>query len=646
MATLKVTNIKNESFAGDQLYLKTDGKIGIGTGSPSDALEISHASDPAIRLHYGSNSGYSLLNIDSSNNLTLDVDASAAGSNSFCNLKIDGSEKLRITSDGNVGIGTTSPLYPLHLKNAMSSSPYWIHMEVSGSNTTGGGAGIAFDTSATNQASNNGLFLATVSGERSASANGSNTLVFKTSKSGTTGDGSLTSGPKTQMVITEDGNVGIGTTSPTNKLEISGGLVRCLGTASARFTVNNGAAEGFFGWNSGTLYLGGASALLNIAASGSNNIQLETNSSTRMTIKSDGDIEVGGNFKTNNLTGKNLIINGNFAISQRGTSSTDQSYMTVDRFSIDYGGHDEVLTQSQHALTSSDTGPWEKGFRYSYHIQNGNQTSGADAADYIRMVTRLEAQDLANSGWHYTNSNSYATLSFWVKSSVAQTFYGQVFSQDGSPQNFPFSTGALSANTWTKVEIKIPGGTNVQFDNNNKQGMVIYWWPFGGTNYTGSPSLNTWAAFSSGNRIPDMTSTWWTTNDATFELTGIQLEVGSIATEFEDRSYGEELARCQRYYQRWKRGYLAGNSVGTSDINIGVPLTVPLRTVPTVPALNMHRSGNKTVGVTIVSYEYSDANSIIFEVRVGNWTGSNAVVDEVAYVLIPSGDTMELNAEL
>ena len=69
-------------------------------------------------------------------------------------------------------------------------------------------------------------------------------------------------------------------------------------------------------------------------------------------------------------------------------------------------------------------------------------------------------------------------------------------------------------------------------------------------------------------------------------------------------------------------------------------------TVPTIPALNMHRSGNKTVGVTIVSYEYSDANSIILEVRVGNWTGSNAVVDEVAYVLIPSGDTMELNAEL
>jgi hypothetical protein len=607
MATLKVTNIKNESFAGDQLYLKTDGKIGIGTTSPQRTLHLS-----------SNNTVFALTDTVASTDQKTKYILSDAGILAFGKLNDaydTAAEFLRFDNDGDVGIG---------------------------GNGTGNGLGVYLRRSSPTTTN----FYEASDGTKTMITGVDSTLDYiKIGSLSAHRVGIVASNGEKLSVLT-NGNIGIGTTSPTNKLEISGGLVRCLGTASARFTVNNGAAEGFFGWNSGTLYLGGASALLNIAASGSNNIQLETNSSTRMTIKSDGDIEVGGNLKTNNITGKNLIINGAFTISQRGTSSTDQSYMTVDRFSIDYGGHDEVLTQSQHALTSSDTGPWEKGFRYSYHIQNGNQTSGADAADYIRMVTRLEAQDLANSGWHYTSSSSYATLSFWVKSSVAQTFYGQVFSQDGSPQNFPFSTGALSANTWTKVEISIPGATNVQFDNNNKQGMVIYWWPFGGTNYTGSPSLNTWAGFSSGNRIPDMTSTWWTTNDATFELTGIQLEVGSIATEFEHRSYGEELALCQRYYQRWKRGYLCGNSVGTSDINIGIPLCVPLRSVPTIPAINMHRSGNKTVTVSIVSYEYSDVNSMILELRVGNWTGGNAVVDEVAYVLIPSGDTMELNAEL
>ena len=127
---------------------------------------------------------------------------------------VNNGERLRITGVGSFGINNSDPKYTMHFKNAMSSSPSWIHMEVTGSNTEGGGGGIAFDTSASNSASNNSLFLATVSGERSGSGNGSNSLVFKTSKSGVPGDdGSTNSTPRTAMVINEDRNVGIGTTN-------------------------------------------------------------------------------------------------------------------------------------------------------------------------------------------------------------------------------------------------------------------------------------------------------------------------------------------------------------------------------------------------------------------------------------------------
>mgnify|MGYP003124686795 CR=1 FL=1 len=130
---------------------------------------------------------------------------------------------------------------------------------------------------------------------------------------------------------------------------------------------------------------------------------------------------------------RNLVINGAMNVAQRGTSYTGtDNYNTVDRVLTSVSGLDENCTFSQHALTSSDTGPWAKGFRKSFHIQNGNQTSGAGAGDYVQFQHRLEAQDVANSGWDYTSSSSYITLSFWVRSSVAQNFYGYLRTKDGT----------------------------------------------------------------------------------------------------------------------------------------------------------------------------------------------------------------------
>ena len=262
---------------------------------------------------------------------------------------------------------------------------------------------------------------------------------------------------------------------------------------------------------------------------------------------------------------RNIVINGACMVAQRGTSSTSSGYL-VDRHKISYGNLDESPTMSQHTLTSSDTGPYEEGFRYSFQIQNGNQTSGLGSSDEIEYNYRPESQTMAQCGWNYKSSSSFITLSFWCKSSVAQNFYASIRTPDGTSQNYSFETGSLTADTWTKVTKTIPGNSNLTFDDNVELGWNMEIAMFMGTDDTDSGNtMNQWAAYNSSNQMPDNTPTWYTTNSATWEITGMQLEVGDTATSFEHRSFGEELLKCYRYYYRLKGENNKTYMIGMSD---------------------------------------------------------------------------------
>jgi hypothetical protein len=292
---------------------------------------------------------------------------------------------------------------------------------------------------------------------------------------------------------------------------------------------------------------------------------------------------------TNNLSNRNLIINGAMQVAQRGTSSTSSGYYTVDRFTIIHSaGVDESPTQAQVDV-SSGTSPYTSGFRKALKVTNGNQTSGAVASAFIWIQTIIEAQNIANSGWNYTSSSSNITLSFWIKSSVAQDFKGYLRSRDGTNYEYPFATGTLTADTWTKITKTIPGNSNIQIDNDNEAGLEINILAFLGTDRTdGNTTENAWATFNSAARTQDNTSTWYTTNDATFEITGVQLEVGSVATDFEHRSFAQELDLCKRYYQLWVTGsdqfVCFGDHYSATQVDGGVQLPVEMRATPTIDA--------------------------------------------------------------
>ena len=351
---------------------------------------------------------------------------------------------------------------------------------------------------------------------------------------------------------------------------------------------------------------------------------------------------------------RNIIVNGAMNVAQRGISTTSQGYATVDRFESLIGGTDENPTMAQVDVASGTT-PYTSGFRKAYKITNGNQTSGAGEGDYILIDYFVEAQDIATSGWNYINPESFITLSFWVKSSVAQNFYGSVRSMDGTAQNYPYETGSLTADTWTKITKTIPGNSNLTFNNDNGQGMRIRFAVFRGTTATGSVTLNQWAAFDTNAQYPDNTSTWYTTNDATFELTGVQLEVGSQATAFEHRSFNEELTLCQRYYQKHQYGsYLGLNFLGRkggSNTVVGVMMGFPpMRAAASgthTGAFKLYRitdgTAHSSTSVTVgqpSTYGYNTMK--ITAESTGSFSTGNMAM---AYTGA-SGGTFELDAEL
>ena len=295
------------------------------------------------------------------------------------------------------------------------------------------------------------------------------------------------------------------------------------------------------------------------------------------------------------LGNRNLVINGAMQVAQRGTSSTNNGYGTVDRFEVSYTGTNESPTQEQGDVSSGTT-PYTLGFRKALKITNGNQTGGAGSADRIEVRTKLEAQDIADSGWNYTSASSFVTISFWVKSSVAQNFYGRFLTSDGTAQRFKYETGSLTADTWTKVTKTIPGNSNLQFDNNANLGLMISWYLFAGTDLTDSSALDTWAASATGNRASDMTSTWYTTNDATFEITGVQLEVGSAATDFEHRSFGQELALCQRYFEIGVHGNY-GNVTGGGTHKFYSQFKTQKRATPTLAIISSQENYVSSVNI-------------------------------------------------
>ena len=316
-----------------------------------------------------------------------------------------------------------------------------------------------------------------------------------------------------------------------------------------------------------------------------NNIQ-NASGTDAISIGSDGSLSYP------NIGRRNLIINGAMQVAQRGTSGTSSGFNSVDRFSSPYEtGGTMVITQSQETMSSSDT-PFSSGFRH--YMRLTMTTAGSDSVDdWSYIGHKIEAQNIASCGWDYTSPSSYITMSMWLRTSVSGTYYISHRLLNTSPQIAYVKGVTLTANTWTKVVYSIPGNASAVINSDNGGGLEIYIRPYVGTAYTDNTvALDTWYGRSGTTQCPDYTHSWGLTAGATFDLTGVQLEVGSVATPFEHRSYGEELALCQRYFVQQNsnnKSYdliFPAMVIDADDANTCWQPPVSLRVAPTISVSN------------------------------------------------------------
>ena len=260
------------------------------------------------------------------------------------------------------------------------------------------------------------------------------------------------------------------------------------------------------------------------------------------------------------LGNRNLIINGSQSVHQRGnqTGLTASAYGT-DRFEFVISGRDELV----FSLAQDTDVPSGYGFANSLKYTTTTAESAIAANEYAFISQKIEAQNLQHLAYG-TSSAKKLTASFWVKSSITGTFCLGLFKDDSAGSldyqvhNKTYTISA--ANTWEHKTITFEANTLTGggIVDDNGIGLYLTWHLAAGSDYdSGSSTSSGWATYSTTNWVePSTTDAVITTTNATFLLTGVQLEVGDTATDFEYRTVKDELAACQRYfYQFDSRGF-------------------------------------------------------------------------------------------
>jgi len=308
------------------------------------------------------------------------------------------------------------------------------------------------------------------------------------------------------------------------------------------------------------------------------------NDNAALTIDSSGNVTAPQGFvPSTQLSHRNLIINGAMQVAQRATSRSSIgatfAYYTADRWLIGSAGG----TTARYDMSQSTDAP--DGFGHSLKLECVNADATVDANEYQRIEQRLEGQDFQQLAFGTSSAKSF-TLSFWVKSSVTGQYTVTFDFNDGTTYRQRVAQYTIdSANTWEYKTITIEGDTDTSIANDNAYRFGLFWGLRAGSTYNTTDDGDVWFDETSAKRMYGQNAVIGANVGETWQITGIQLEVGSVATPFEHRSYAEELARCQRYYATSYGGYqLAVDIQDASFASTNFPVTMRADPTATVYA--------------------------------------------------------------
>ena len=289
----------------------------------------------------------------------------------------------------------------------------------------------------------------------------------------------------------------------------------------------------------------------------------------------------------NNINFRNIIINGDMSIAQRGTSATglgngDTGYHTCDRWQFSEGG----TPTYEFTMSQSTDVPTGQGFAKSLKMDCTTAQASLGSADNLRIPQKVEGQNLQYVKKGTSNAESL-TCSFWVKSNKTGTYIVELYDNDNTRQ-ISKSYTISSADTWEKKTITFAGDTTGTLDNDNSASLTMQFWLNAGTDWSSGTLSTSWDSATSANRavgqvnLADSTSNEW-------YITGVQLEAGTTASDFEFLPVDVNLQRCQRYcnaIMNYGSGNAVGNQLHALRFNTGASFAkkdIPtMRTTPTL----------------------------------------------------------------